>query len=147
MRLLTDGPETTEGWAHYCEQMMAEKGFVSDAQTKLIQINDVIWRAVRIIVDVKLSRGEMAFDEAVEMLTRETGMSREGAIAEVRRYTQTPGYSLSYLLGKHLILDLKKEIKQKMGAKFTEKFYHDTIAANGYLPISLLRKVFERQLG
>lgn len=147
IRLLADGTETTEGWAHYCEEMMAEKGFITDKETKLIQINDVVWRAVRIIVDIKLARGEMKFEEAVEMLTKETGMSREAAIAEVRRYTQTPSYSLSYLLGKHLILQLKKEIEQKMGDKFEEKFFHDTMTANGYLPVSMLRRVFDQKLG
>ncbi|MDI6904617.1 MAG: DUF885 domain-containing protein [Candidatus Bathyarchaeia archaeon] len=145
VRLLAQGTETVEGWAHYCEEMMAERGFITDLETRLIQVNDTIWRAVRIIVDVKLSRGEMSFEEAVGMLVKETGMSREAAVAEVKRYTQTPSYALSYLLGKHLILKLKEEVKQKMGDKFDEKFFHDTITANGYLPISMLRKVFDQK--
>lgn len=142
IHMLAIGTETVEGWAHYCEQMMMEHGYVTSLESKLIQVNDAIWRAVRIIVDVKLSRGEMSFDEAVNMLTKEAGTSQEGAIAEVRRYTQTPGYPLSYLLGKHLILQLREEVRQKMGTKYNEKFFHDTITANGYLPISLLRKLF-----
>lgn len=147
VRLFIDGTETVEGWAHYCEEMMAKKGFNSDMETRLIQVNDMIWRAVRIIVDVKLSRGEMSFEEGVKMLVKETGMSQEAATAEVRRYTQTPGYPLSYLLGKHLILRLKREVEQKMGNKFDEKFFHDTIIANGYLPMSMVRKVFEQKIG
>jgi uncharacterized protein (DUF885 family) len=146
VRLFAEGTETIEGWAHYCEDLMWEKGFISDLETRLIQINDMIWRAVRIIVDVKLSRGEMTFEEAVEMLVKEAGMSREAAIAEVSRYTQTPGYPLSYLLGKHLILKLKEEVKQEMGDKFDEKFFHDTILENGYLPISMLRKIFDQKI-
>ena len=146
IRLLAEGSETVEGWAHYCEELMWEKGFINDSEARFIQINDMIWRAVRIIVDVKLSRGEMAFEEAVDMLAREAGMSREAAVAEVNRYTQTPGYPLSYLLGKHLILKLKEEVKKKMGEKFDEKFFHDTITANGYLPISMLRKVFDMKI-
>ena len=146
IRLLAEGIETIEGWAHYCEEMMAEKGFTKSLETRFIQVNDMIWRAVRIIVDVKLSRGELSFEEAVEMLMKETGMSREAAVAEVKRYTQTPGYALSYLLGKHLILKLKEEVKQKMGDRFDEKFFHDTITANGYLPISMLRKVFDQKI-
>jgi len=146
IHILASAIETVEGWAHYCEQMMMEHGYVTSLESKLIQINDVIWRAVRIIVDVKLSRGEMSFDEAVDMLMKEAGMSREGATAEVRRYTQTPSYALSYLLGKHLILQLREEVKHKMGTKYTEKFFHDTITANGYLPIALLRKVFDKKI-
>ena len=146
VRLLAQGTETVEGWAHYCEEMMAQKGFITDLETRLIQVNEMIWRAVRIIVDVKLSRGEMIFEEATEMLVKETGMSKEAAVAEVKRYTQTPGYPLSYLLGKHLILKIREELKQKMGDKFDEKFFHDTITANGYLPISMLRKVFYQKM-
>jgi uncharacterized protein (DUF885 family) len=146
IHMLAYGTETVEGWAHYCEQMMTERGFVKGLESKLIQINDGIWRAVRIIVDVKLSRGEMSFDEAVNMLMKEAGMSREGALAEVRRYTQSPGYPLSYLLGKHLILQLREEVKRKMGAKYNDKFFHDTITANGYLSMSLLRKVFDQKI-
>lgn len=146
IRLLAQGTETVEGWAHYCEEMMGEKGFTTGLETRIIQVNDMIWRAVRIIVDVKLSKGEMSFEEAVEMLVSETGMSREAAVAEVKRYTQTPSYSLSYLLGKHLILELKEQVKQKMGDKFSEKFFHDTITANGYLPMSMLRKVFNQKI-
>ncbi len=73
-------------------------------------------------------------------------MSKEAAVAEVRRYTLTPGYPLSYLLGKHLLLRLEEEVKQKMGDKFSEKFFHDTVAANGELPMFLLRKVFDMKI-
>jgi uncharacterized protein (DUF885 family) len=140
------GIETVEGWAHYCEQMMMEKGFVTGLEAKMVQLTGAIWRAVRIIVDVQLGRGEMAFDEAVNMLVKEASMSKDGATAEVRRYTMSPGYPLSYLLGKHLVLQLRDDIMQKMGDKYSDKFFHDTIAANGNLPMVLLRKVFDQKI-
>jgi uncharacterized protein (DUF885 family) len=146
IQMLAQGTETVEGWAHYCEQMMTEKGFITDSETRFIQVNQMVWRAVRIILDVKLSRGEMSFEEAVNMLMQETGMSREAAEAEVKRYTQTPSYALSYLVGKHLVQKLKEELKQKMGSRFSEKLFHDTVTANGYLPISMLRKVFDQKI-
>jgi len=146
VRLFAGGTEIIEGWAHYCEEMMTEHGFIKGLESQFMKVNEGIWRAVRIIVDVQLSRGEIAFDEAVDMLMKEAGMSREGAVAEVRRYTITPGYPLSYLLGKHLILQLRDDIKKRMGNSFSEKFFHDTITANGELPIALLREVFDLKL-
>lgn len=146
VRQLAQGTETVEGWAHYCEEMMIKEGFTTDLKSRFMQINGMIWRAVRIIVDVQLSRGQMSFEDAVQMLVNETGMTKEAALAEVKRYTQTPSYALSYLLGKHLILKLKEEVKQKTGDKFDERFFHDTITANGYLPVSMLRKVFNQKL-
>jgi len=146
VRLFATGTETIEGWAHYCEELMAEHGFIKGSESQFMKVNDGIWRAVRIMVDVKLSRGEMSFDEAVDMLVKEAGKSKEGAVAEVRRYTLTPGYPLSYLLGKHLILKLRDDVKKRMGKEFSEKFFNDTIAANGDLPIALLREVFDMKL-
>ena len=147
IRNLAGGLETIEGWAHYCEQMMMERGFQGGLKSKFMQVNDIIWRAVRMIVDVKLSCGEMSFEEAVDMLVKETRMSKNGAVAEVRRYTQSPGYPLSYLLGKHLMLKLQDDVKAKMGDKYSDKFFHDVVAANGYLPMSKLREIFEQKLG
>ena len=138
VRLLARGTEITEGWAFYCEEMMAAAGFITDLETRLMQVNEMIWRAVRVIVDVKLSQGEMTFEDAVKILVEETGMSEDAAQAEVNWYTQEPGYPLSYLLGKHLLLQLKEEVQQQMGDKFDERLFHDTITANGYLPISIL---------
>jgi len=75
VRLFAGGTETIEGWALYCEEMMMEQGFDRSPELRFVQVNDAIWRAVRIIVDVKLSRGEMSFDEAKDMLMKEVGMS------------------------------------------------------------------------
>ncbi len=142
IRLLARGTETTEGWAFYCEEMMTAAGYLADPETRLIQVNDMIWRAVRMIVDVQLSRGEMTFDAAVQLLMSETGMSEAAATAEVTWYTQEPGYPLSYLLGKHLLLQLKADLQQQQRDAFDARHFHDTVTANGYLPIVLLRKVF-----
>jgi uncharacterized protein (DUF885 family) len=143
IRFLEPGMETIEGWAHYCEEMMVEAGFLTELETRFIQINDMIWRAVRIIVDVQLARGEMTREAAITTLVEETGMSRDAAKAEVNWYTQSPGYALSYLLGKHLLLKLKEEVKQKLGKKFDQKIFHDTVTINGCVPISMLRKIFK----
>jgi len=125
---------------------MTEHGFIKGLESQFMKVNDGVWRAARMIIDVKLSRGEMRFDKAVNMLMKEAGTSKEGAVAEVRRYTLMPGYPLSYLLGKHLILKLRDDLKKRMGKRFSEKFFHDTIAANGELPMALLGEVFDMKL-
>ncbi len=145
-RIMTQATEMVEGWAHYCEEMMKEKGFDDTPESRLLQTKDLVWRAARIIVDVKLSRGEMSFDEAVEFMKEEVGMDEDDAVAEVKRYTQNPAYQLSYLLGKHMIKDLKQEIKEEMGEDFTEKIFHDTILYAGSIPIKDLKKEFQRKI-
>ncbi|MFW5945930.1 MAG: DUF885 domain-containing protein [Candidatus Natronoplasma sp.] len=145
-RIFSHATETVEGWAHYCEEMMKDHGFDDTPEARLIQSKDVIWRAARIIVDVKLSTGKMSFEEAVEFLVDEVGMNERDAEKEVRRYTQNPAYQLSYLLGKKMIKELKEEVKEKMGDDFTEKFFHDTILYAGSVPIKYLREIFEKKI-
>lgn len=62
------------------------------------------------------------------------------------RYTSNPGYNVSYLIGKLLIQDLRKEVKEKMGEKFSLKFFHDTILRSGDLPYYLLKEYFDERL-
>ena len=84
----------------------------------------------------------MTFDDVVNILVEETGMSEDAAKSEDNWYTQMLEYPLSYLLGKRMILKIK-EVKQQMDGKFDELFFHGTKTVNGYFPISLLRNVFE----
>src|SRR3989475_2654852 len=145
-RIFGDAVETTEGWAHYCEDMMKEAGFSADPKTKFVQMTDQIWRACRIIIDVDLHSGKMGFDEAVDFLVRESGMERRGAVAEVKRYTYNPAYQLSYLIGKHLILQLRKDVKKGLAKKYSEKLFHDTILYAGSLPMKYIREIIEHKV-
>jgi hypothetical protein len=149
VRMITTGTETAEGWAHYCEQMMLEEGFYDDKKefidpkhVHFIQKLDVLWRAVRIILDIKLHTEEISFEDAIEFLINETGMAREAAVAEVTRYTMSPGYQLSYLIGKHLILELRTQLKEELGDKFSLRWFHDIILRTGGVPYHYLKEIF-----
>jgi len=89
----------------------------------------------------------MTFDEAVDFLVRETGMQKQSATAELKRYTQSPGYQLSYLLGKHLIKELKARLEEKLGSKFSDKIFHDTFIYSGSLPIRYHEIILENKFG
>lgn len=56
-------------------------------------------------------------------------------------YTAGSDYPLSLLLGKRLLLELKGEMKQKMGDKFSVEFFYNRLVMNSGLPLFSLRKV------
>ena len=58
----------------------------------------------------------------------------------MRRYTYTPGYQLSYLLGKVLILGLREEERRRRGDRFSLKAFHDALLRNGSIPVSFHRR-------
>ncbi len=135
-RMLTEAPEFVEGWGMYTEQMMREEGFDTGPAFRVAMWTDVVWRACRIILDIRMHRGELSEAEAVDFMVEHTAFEQANARAEVRRYTYTPGYQLSYLLGKVLILGLREEERRRRGAAFSLKAFHDTLLVNGSLPIS-----------
>ena len=140
--VLVHSTETVEGWAHYCEDWMKDKGFDDTPEARFVQTIDILWRAVRIIVDVDLHTKKMTMEQAIDFLVDNVGMERPSAVAEVKRYTMYPTYQLCYLIGKHLIVGLKKEIKERMGDKFTDTFFHNTFLGSGSLPVYLTRQTF-----
>jgi uncharacterized protein (DUF885 family) len=137
-------PECAEGWAFYCERMMKEAGFEDTAEGWYVVHTDAIWRAVRIILDVQLHRGVVDVDGAVDRLVAETGFERPAAVAEVRRYTGTPTYQLSYLFGRHMIERLRDDVAARQGSSFSTKRFHDTLLYGGTMPVSYARRLFER---
>lgn len=146
-RLMVEAPEFVEGWGMYCEQMMLEEGFEDTPERRVIVATDAIWRAARIILDIRLHRGEIGVDEGVEFLVRHTGFERPVAEAEVRRYTTVPGYNLSYLLGKVLLLRLRADQETRLGAAFSLKGFHDALLYSGSLPISFHRRLLAGEGG
>ncbi len=142
-RLFAAGHETVEGWAHYCEEEMKRLGFDTSIESRFAQTQDMLWRAARVVLDVRLGTGRLGFEEAVLFLMDATGMERAAATAEVRRYTQTPGIPLSYLWGKEKIKDLKELLRKRMGKYYSERFFHDAMLYAGSLPLNLLVRDLE----
>ncbi len=133
------GTETCEGWAHYCEKMMFERGYRATDLAALEMVNGALWRAYRVIADISLACGDASFEDMVELGIREAGVPRNASEAEVKRYTHTPGQALSYLLGRELLTGFREEMETALGDGFNERRFHDLVADCGELPFSLMR--------
>jgi uncharacterized protein (DUF885 family) len=120
--------------------MLREHGFDDGPEFRVALATDAIWRAARIVLDVRMHRGELSIEEATAFLIEHTGFERPNALAECRRYTYTPTYNLSYLLGKVLLLQLREEESRRLGNGFSLREFHDTLLRGGSLPISFHRR-------
>ncbi len=146
VRVLVTSMDFGEGWALYCEELMLEQGFNDSFEGRLAQLSDLMFRVVRVMADVKLSRGEIAPEEVAEMLVRETGMQRAAALSEAKSYTYCPTYYLSYFIGKLGLLQLLEDVKRAMGSRFSIKLFHDTLLYAGCLPIPFMRREMAMRL-
>ena len=146
-RLLVDAPEFVEGWGMYSELLMREQGFDDGPSFRLAMHTDAIWRACRIILDIRMHRGQIGVEDAVDFLTKNTSFEEANARAEVYRYTYTPTYQLSYLLGRVLLLQLRADEQRRLGDAFSLKGFHDALLRNGSLPISFQRRLLTARAG
>jgi uncharacterized protein (DUF885 family) len=132
-------PVMVEGWALYCEQLMDEAGYYRTAEERLFQQVNLLWRAVRVVLDVGLHTRGMTPLEAVDYMVTHLPIERRSAEAEVRRYCAMPTYQLCYAVGRRELLRLRDAVRQLAGADFNPKRFHDTVLAYGGLPVSLAR--------
>jgi uncharacterized protein (DUF885 family) len=132
-------PIMVEGWALYCEQLMEEAGFYPDPESRIFQLVNLLWRAVRIVLDVGLHTRGMTPAEAVDYMVDHLPIERASAEAEVRRYCAWPTYQLCYAVGRRELLGLRDAYRRRVGAEFQGKRFHDELLAYGGLPVSLAR--------
>ena len=142
-RMQTEAPEFVEGWGMYSELMMREHGFDTDPAFRLVMHTDAIWRACRIILDIRMHRGELTVDEATDFLVEQTSFQPSVARAEVDWYTNRPTYPLSYLLGRTMLLGLRADEERRLGTAFSLKAFHDTLLDAGSLPVSFHRRLLQ----
>jgi uncharacterized protein (DUF885 family) len=132
-------PLTVEGWALYCEDMMGEEGFYASDEELFFQRVHLLWRAMRILLDVGLHTRGMTRDQAVDQMVNELHVERGNAEAEVRRYCAWPGYQLCYAVGRRELLRLRDDFRKAKGKGFTLRGFHDAVLPYGGLPVTLIR--------
>lgn len=130
----------TEGWAHYCEQMMVEEGYGGSSPVlHFAQLSEALLRNCRYVVSILMHTGRMTLEEATQFFMDNSFMDRLPAQREAVRGTFDPGY-LNYTLGKLLILKLREDLKAREGDRFDLKEFHDRLLSFAYPPIPLLRR-------
>jgi uncharacterized protein (DUF885 family) len=137
----------SEGWAHYCEQMVIDEGFhADDPRYRLAQVQDALLRDARFIVGIRMHTRGMTMAQAEEFFVKEGYQPRPMARSETRRGTSDATYGY-YTMGKLMILKLRADYKAKMGAQYSLQGFHDAFIKLGPLPLPLIRKAMLVDVG
>ncbi|MEN3340544.1 MAG: hypothetical protein V7647_4220 [Acidobacteriota bacterium] len=137
----------SEGWAHYCEQMVIDEGFhAGDPKFRLAQLQDALLRDARFVVGIRMHTRGMTMPEAEAFFVKEAYQPAPTARAETKRGTSDATYGY-YTMGKLMILKLREDYKAKMGAQYSLQRFHDSFIKLGPLPIPLIRKAMLGDVG
>ncbi len=142
-----------EGWAHYCEEMMYEKGLGrGDPEKHIGQITDALLRDVRLLSAIGMHTASMTVAQSEKMFKDQAFQDPGNARQQAARGTYDPAY-LNYTLGKLMIKKLRSDWVAKMskggagpgaGAGAADdqalwRDFHDQFLSYGGPPIPLLR--------
>jgi len=138
-----------EGWAHYSEEMMYEKGLgKGDPEKHIGQITEALLRDVRLLSSIGLHTHGMTVAQSEKMFREQAFQDPGNARQQAARGTYDPAY-LSYTLGKLMIRKLRADWIAKSrtasGAAPADDQalwhdFHDKFLSFGGPPIPLLRK-------
>jgi uncharacterized protein (DUF885 family) len=129
-----------EGWAVYCEQMMAEQGY-GGPEVKMQQLKMRLRVICNAILDQSIHAGNMSEQEAMDLMMKE-GYQQEGeAVAKWKRARLTSAQLSTYFVGVSEHLDLRDKAKSKADASFDQKKYNDQVISFGSPPVKYVRKL------
>jgi uncharacterized protein (DUF885 family) len=146
-----------EGWALYAERLMHELGFFDKPDYVFGWLTGQMLRACRVVIDIGshlqleiptnqgFHPGELwSFEAAVEMLERYAQLGRPHAESEVTRYLGWPGQAIAYKVGEKVILDIRDEVRSRLGASYDQKAFHARLLEVGPVGLELLRSELSR---
>lgn len=142
----------SQAWSFYLEKLLPDEGYFDDRldyitalKTRMGRLQMRMWRIQRIITKIRMAKGEMTFDEAVQAYVDEIGMEPTNAFIEVQRDSQSPSPPGREIIGERVIEDLREEYARRMGPHYSMKRFHDTLLTYGAIPFKQIRRLMFEQ--
>jgi len=129
----------SEGWGLYAEQLADELGvYAENPLGRLGYLQSMTFRASRLVVDTGMHAKRWSREQAIQSMMEATGDQESSVATEIERYSVWPGQACSYMVGRQAINRMRETAQNTLGARFDLKSFHDTMLANGAVPLSVL---------
>jgi len=136
-----------EGWALYAERLVAELGlYENDVYGNLGRLQAEAFRAARLVVDTGIHTKHWTFDQAVDFMVENTGMTEYSMQGEVSRYISLPGQATAYYIGYTKILEVRQRVMDELGNQFDLKEFHNLLLGSGAMPLDILEQVMNNYI-
>lgn len=151
IRRIMPSNDLNEGWTTMLEDFMLDQGYKNELEMELrfSAKRDLARIGARVAIDLFFMSGDKKyldvgvdvdtsssnpFISAGNLLQAVTGFVPDRVQGELNWYSQESGYPLSYLVGNHLMLKLKKDFLEKTDSD--DFSFHKYILEQGKMPLS-----------
>src|SRR5437588_9636051 len=101
-------------------------------------LQDDLLRAIRLVCDTGYHARHWTRQQVVDYFHANSGIDEPTVQSETDRYLAWPGQALGYKIGQLKILELRQRARQKLGALFDIRDFHDEVLGGGALPLDVL---------
>jgi len=129
-----------EGWAVYCEQMMAEQGY-GGPEVRMQQLKMRLRAIANAILDQGIHAGNMTEQQAMDLMTKATFQEQGEATLKWKRARLTSAQLSTYFVGVSEHLDLRAAAQKKFGKDFDLRKYNDQVISYGSPPVKYVREL------
>jgi uncharacterized protein (DUF885 family) len=133
----------SEGWGLYTERLSEEMGLYSSDLDRFGILSFDAWRAGRLVVDTGMHALGWSRQQAIDYLTQHSALGQNNIANEVDRYIVWPGQALAYKVGQLEILRLRADARERLGARFDIRAFHDAVLGAGAVSLTTLSQMVE----
>ena len=128
-----------EGWAEYAATLAGEMGMYPTPEERYGRLMMEAFVTCRLVVDTGMNATGWSLERARAYMLEHSGMSEAEIESETVRYScDIPAQSLAYKLGDDYFVDLREEMRARLGDRFDIRDFHAAAVSGGSLPLPVV---------
>jgi uncharacterized protein (DUF885 family) len=134
-----------EGWGLYAERVAYELNWYdNDPYGDLGRLQYEALRATRLVVDTGIHSMGWSFDQSVQYIEDNLGLSEGAAQSSAGRYSVVPAQATAYMVGMLQIIAARQRAIDALEAQFDIKEFHRLLLSNGAVPMAIMNREVDR---
>lgn len=144
LRAVFSNTPYVEGWAFYTQQMMSDEGYLNNSKDlRLTFLKQALRALANTILDVRLQTMGMTDQQALDLMINDTYQEKEEATAKLQRAQLSSCQLPTYFAGWKGWLEAREQYKQRQGANYTIRAFHDAALKESGVPLPVLEQLLQ----
>jgi uncharacterized protein (DUF885 family) len=133
-----------EGWAFYTQQMMSDEGYLNNSkELRMTFYKQALRVLANTILDVRLQTMGMTEQQALDLMMNDTFQEKEEAMAKFQRAQLSSCQLPTYFAGWKGWLEAREQFKQRQGAAYSLRGFHDRALKESAVPLPVLEQLLQ----